>query len=676
MGLEKKFFKKARNFVAALALSTFLYSCPHPNSPSSVSSVNNSNTQENSSSQTYYDPPTEIKTIVSEGVSASSGASIKVTELTSFIPDTELVIPPGALKSDTAISIGRVDNPPTLPVGLNYVGAPIDLEESNNLTFNSPLTIKLHYSEESLSDAGLSDDSNLEVYSYDKLTDNWTKVNLISVDTTNHIISAEINHFSYYAITGGIGSAPEDLGIPQPGDLLYTLGFVGDGWTPGHVGIYTGEKKYPGTGLASDDVKKFGLYNVVEALWDGVQYSYYDIPNVQEKFESSLSKFSGIFTYMGAREPKNYNLTSQQRSEIVNYVEAQIGKPYAWAQTVGVLYGALKGSLVKGPDSFNCVGLAEKAYEVAGVNNGEGLVTANNEESAESNGISATLTPAEQYNATQPAKGSAKLPIVSFVNVNETRQDSQIEIIDENGFNENQITFDSSEKNYPRFSPNRDKIIFESRALDNFRNNIATLYTIDIDGSNLTQLIGSSECTQPAWSSKNEIAFIPEYGMTNIYLSDFSFLNKTKLTSTYYVEETPSFSPDGNYVIYNSNHRDIIKIDLLSKIKSVLIPGSFGIDNSEPEFSPDGNKIVFSSNRNEKNNWDIYLYDINSKNILRLTQVSSVEYSPHFSRDGSKIFFASDKDGTYQIYSINLDGSGWEQITHGPKNHDFGYWDY
>jgi hypothetical protein len=358
-----------------------------------------------------YDYTTTVTSVASQDVNASSGGVVEVTASTSPLKGLKLTIPSGALPTNTTVTIGQANNPPELPSGLNYIGAPINL--GPDILFNSPLTIEIPYHDEHLSDAGISDDTALELYSYDKSTREWEEVTIISIDTANNKITAQITHFSYLAITGRNGTPPEDLGTPQPGDLLYKTGSIfGEtpaiGWRPGHVGIYTGEKTYPGIGLASDDVKEYGRYNVVEALWGGVQYSYYDIPNVKETYQSSLIGFNRSDIYMGAREPANVTLTAQQRTDIVAYAEDQVGKHYAWAQTAGVLFGMLSGLLVKGP-SFNCVGLAEAAYEAVGVD----LVTWWQEETGVGLALAA-LTPAEQYNATKPAGGINPLPKIEW----------------------------------------------------------------------------------------------------------------------------------------------------------------------------------------------------------------------------------------------------------------------
>jgi len=325
-----------------------------------------------------YDYTTTVTPVASQEVNASSGGVVEVTTSTSPLKGLKLTVPNGALPTNTTVTIGQVNNPPELPSGLNYIGAPIKL--GPDILFNSPITIEIPYHDEHLSDAGISDDTALELYYYDESTGEWEEVTIISIDTANNKIIAQITHFSYYAVTGLSGTPPEDLGTPQPGDLLYKFSFKG--WRPGHVGIYVGEKVYNGT-----------PYNVIEALSNGVTHSLYN----------PITEFGRGDVYMGAREPANVTLTTQQRTDIVAYAEDQVGKPYDWTQTTGVLFGMLAGSLVKGPNSFNCVGLTEAAYEAAGVN----LVTWWQEE------IGVGL-PAEQYNATKPAGGINPLPKIEW----------------------------------------------------------------------------------------------------------------------------------------------------------------------------------------------------------------------------------------------------------------------
>ncbi|GAI96491.1 unnamed protein product, partial [marine sediment metagenome] len=134
---------------------------------------------------------------------------------------------------------------------------------------------------------------------------------------------------------------------------------------------------------------------------------------VQRNYYNPIGEFSGDATYMGARQPCDFGpLNSMQRKYIVDYVESLVGLPYASVQTtVGALYGMARGELVKGDyGTFNCVGLAEAAYELPLINGGVGLVS-DKDEGNDCISIyhyalaSCALTPADQYDKTEAAEG-------------------------------------------------------------------------------------------------------------------------------------------------------------------------------------------------------------------------------------------------------------------------------
>jgi hypothetical protein len=365
------------------------------------------------------DYPITVTNVLTQEVLASAGNTLVVDDEGSGLDGFRMILPPWALPADTEVTIGTVNNPPALPPNWNYVGPPVAFGP-HGTAMNLAVTLQIPYSDNALSDAGISDDTALSLYTYDADGDVWVEVPIRGIDTFNNVLVADINHFSHYAVTGLGGTPPVDLGTPLPGDLLYRSSH--GGWRPGHVGVYTGERAYPGIGQASPEVLEYGRYNVIEALDGGVQYSYYDIPNVTEAHESQLDCFAQDDVFMGSREAKGDTLTGEQRQAVISYVESQIGKPYATGPLVLAHYGMLAGSAAKGPDSFNCVGLAEKAYEVAGVNDGQGLTSSWQEEVGSGVpgkllDIPPVLTPAEHYNQTRPAAGVDPRPTIEWARI-------------------------------------------------------------------------------------------------------------------------------------------------------------------------------------------------------------------------------------------------------------------
>jgi Tol biopolymer transport system component len=75
----------------------------------------------------------------------------------------------------------------------------------------------------------------------------------------------------------------------------------------------------------------------------------------------------------------------------------------------------------------------------------------------------------------------------------------------------------------------------------------------------------------------------------------------------------------------------------------------------------DGSKMVVLSDRD--GTFDLYLSDPDGSNVVRLTNNAEVEEEPALSPDGTKIVFASRVGGTLNLYLVHADGTGREQLT-------------
>lgn len=87
---------------------------------------------------------------------------------------------------------------------------------------------------------------------------------------------------------------------------------------------------------------------------------------------------------------------------------------------------------------------------------------------------------------------------------------------------------------------------------------------------------------------------------------------------------------------------------------------------SAPSWSPDGSTIVFDSFRD--GNYEIYKMNADGSNQVRLTNNPASDTSPHYSPDGSTIVFSSQRDGNPEIYKMNADGSNQVRLTNDPAN--------
>lgn len=84
------------------------------------------------------------------------------------------------------------------------------------------------------------------------------------------------------------------------------------------------------------------------------------------------------------------------------------------------------------------------------------------------------------------------------------------------------------------------------------------------------------------------------------------------------------------------------------------------------------NKIAFSSNRD--GNYEIYVMDEDGTNQYQLTKSPGNNTRPSWSSDGCFLAFVSDRDGNDEIYRINADGSNSRNLTNNSAADRFPTW--
>lgn len=128
----------------------------------------------------------------------------------------------------------------------------------------------------------------------------------------------------------------------------------------------------------------------------------------------------------------------------------------------------------------------------------------------------------------------------------------------------------------------------------------------------------------------------------------------------------PSFSADGRRLIYvqTSVRSNIITAPLGAGEKvdgepEWLTRGDFEI--SSPQMLPDGSGYIARLIRETQD--DLVFIDASSGTLRDLTNDPAFDRYARVSPNGRKIAFASDRSGVYQIWLMNLDGSGLVKLT-------------
>ncbi len=153
---------------------------------------------------------------------------------------------------------------------------------------------------------------------------------------------------------------------------------------------------------------------------------------------------------------------------------------------------------------------------------------------------------------------------------------------------------------------------------------------------------------------------------TNGYWDIFRFDLETgkieNLTKDNYYDSNPSWSPDGDAIIYNRRigmFEKIFQVPIGSPSKKVQLSAGASSD-IQPVFSRDGKLIYFASDRGEYGIFNIHRLDLATARIERLTDLAGGAFSPEElppDEDGnSQILFTSFFSGTFRLFRMPLAG--------------------
>ena len=133
----------------------------------------------------------------------------------------------------------------------------------------------------------------------------------------------------------------------------------------------------------------------------------------------------------------------------------------------------------------------------------------------------------------------------------------------------------------------------------------------------------------------------------------------------------PSWLPDGTKIAFESHSEDdsdvyVIDVDGKNLIQLTKAAESDG----HPSWSPDGLKIAFTSRRDGNFTGPFFALDLevfvmgaDGGNVVRLTRSAESDADPSWSPDGGKIAFESQRDLDYEIYVMDADGQNVVRLT-------------
>ena len=155
-------------------------------------------------------------------------------------------------------------------------------------------------------------------------------------------------------------------------------------------------------------------------------------------------------------------------------------------------------------------------------------------------------------------------------------------------------------------------------------------------------------------------------------------IGKEQLTATPAISEYPTgWSPDGRHIAFTGFlgrlGMEDVYLGMLTLQEGAEARSEKILDSSAKDYggywSPDGAKVAFFSNRS--GNYDIWIMNVDGSGLTQLTTDAADDLYPTWSPDGRKIAFLSSRSGEVSVWTMNSDSSAQEQITAG-GNGDWG----
>lgn len=230
-------------------------------------------------------------------------------------------------------------------------------------------------------------------------------------------------------------------------------------------------------------------------------------------------------------------------------------------------------------------------------------------------------------------------------------------------------TTDGGTWQQPQWSPDGSEIVYVYRSV-----NFSEIFVMNADGSNNRRLTRSQSSSlgdndwvfRPTWSPNGrQIAYVTDSDSYNpvVWIMDRDGTNRRLLmgvTDTFEAADALSWAPDGRRLAVTAFGGELSQIVLLDVARGLSQPWTRTPKGAiDPAWSPDGATIAFAVR--DTGRMDIHLRPVDGNSEIELTR-GSLARSPAWSPDGHQLAYISSKNGTFELYAVEIVDQGNGQV--------------
>ena len=244
---------------------------------------------------------------------------------------------------------------------------------------------------------------------------------------------------------------------------------------------------------------------------------------------------------------------------------------------------------------------------------------------------------------------------VAYVTARQQGDDRLYSLVvsDQDGFNEGTIMESTDPIMSPAWSPDSRQLAYVS-----FEDNQSSIWVQTLRSGNRFKVSAKPGVNgAPSFSPDGRKLVITLGGVDgnlDIYVLDINTRRATRLTTHRAIDTEGTWSPDGEYIYFNSDRSggpQIYRIRATGGTpERVTFEGSY---NARPRLSPDGKKLAMV--HNDRGNYRIAVMDLERKDLLVLSTGRQDE-SPSFAPNSDILIYATRQGRNGVLETVSADG--------------------